>query len=222
MDTKETKVQGMFDRIARRYDFLNRLMSLGLDTGWKKETAKNVSEKNSFVLDVACGTGDIALFSKNAGSRVVGLDFSMDMLRYARKKGPGIMWIKANAQTMPFQNEVFDGVASGYALRNFSDMGKALEEMNRVLKREGKISIIEFSHPKNPLWNLMYNIHIGIVVPLLGAIFSDRSSYSYLPGSIKKFPNQEGIKKIMEERGFFVSYKNLLFGVSAIWRGKKK
>src|SRR3989344_6609259 len=189
MDPKETKVKGMFDRIARRYDFLNRLMSLGLDTGWKREATWHVAAPGSLVLDVACGTGDMALFSKKAGSRVIGLDFSMDMLHYARKKDPSIMWIKANAQMMPFRDAIFDGVVSGYALRNFSDMGKALGEMNLVLKHGGKISILEFSHPKNPLWNFLYNVHISIIVPLLGAVFSDFSSYAYLPGSIKAFPN---------------------------------
>lgn len=221
MDAKETKVQGMFDKIARRYDFLNRVMSLGLDTGWKREAANKVSEKGSLVLDVACGTGDITLFSKKAGSRVIGLDFSMDMLRYARKKDPSIMWIKANAQSMPFRGSVFGGVVSGYAMRNFSDMGKALVEMNRVMVPNGKISILEFSHPQNPLWNLLYKMHMGVIAPFLGAIFSDRSSYAYLPGSIKKFPDQEGIKKTMEDCGFVVTYKNLLFGASAIWFGKK-
>lgn len=221
MDQKEQQVQGMFDKIAKRYDFLNRVMSLGMDLSWKKQTAKNVSGKGKLILDVASGTGDIAAYSKFFGSDVIGLDFSMDMLRVAKSKFPGIIFIRANAQLLPFKDGVFDGAISGYALRNFSDMQVAISEMNRVMKNGGLVSIIEFSHPKNRLWNFIYKVHMVFVVPILGRLFSDGDSYSYLPESIRKFPNQEGIVEIMESKGFDTKYKNLLWGASAIWTGKK-
>ncbi len=221
MDEKEIHVKGMFDRVSKRYDFLNRMMSLGLDSGWKKRTAEKVSSPHSLILDVACGTGDIAIFSRKLGSKVIGLDFSMGMLKIAKKKDSHVFWVRANALQLPFRDGLFDGATSGYAMRNFSDMIKALKEMSRTLKPKGKIAILEFGHPKKRLWNFLYNIHMGFIVPLLGSVFSDKSSYEYLPESIKRFPDQEGVKKIIEEEGFSVSYENLLFGASAIWVGKK-
>lgn len=219
MDEKELRVKGMFDKVARRYDFLNRLMSLGLDVGWKKETARKVARKGALVLDVACGTGDIAMAAKALGAKVVGVDFSLEMLKIAKKRDASIGYIRANAIAMPFRSEVFDGATSGFAMRNFSDMNKALREMRRVLKKDGKLAIIEFGHPKNRLWESLYKIHIDLIVPFMGAVFSDRESYAYLPESIRKFPGQEGLKKIMESEGFKTGYQDLLWGAAAIWTG---
>ncbi|MES2975824.1 MAG: bifunctional demethylmenaquinone methyltransferase/2-methoxy-6-polyprenyl-1,4-benzoquinol methylase UbiE [Pseudomonadota bacterium] len=222
---KARRVRGVFDSVAPKYDVMNDLMSMGLHRAWKAYTVMvaNVRE-GSQVLDIAGGTGDLALaFAKKVGStgRVVHTDINEAMLRTGRDRlldaGVALPTMVCDAEKLPFQDNHFDVVSVAFGLRNMTDKDAALREMNRVLKPGGKLLVLEFSKVARPL-EKAYDWYSFNVLPKLGALVAgDDSSYRYLAESIRMHPGQEELKAMMKKDGFgHVDYHNLTGGVVAL------
>ena len=222
---KAQRVRGVFDSVAPKYDLMNDLMSMGLHRAWKAYTVMvaNVRE-GSQVLDIAGGTGDLALaFAKKVGStgRVVHTDINEAMLRTGRDRlldaGVCLPTLVCDAEKLPFPSDHFDVVSVAFGLRNMTDKDAALKEMNRVLKPGGKLLVLEFSKVAKPL-EKAYDWYSFNVLPKLGALVAgDDSSYRYLAESIRMHPGQEELKAMMKKDGFgHVDYHNLTGGVVAL------
>ena len=194
-------VRRMFDRIAPVYDAMNRLMTAGLDRRWRRETAASVVGPGDEVLDVCCGTGDLALAAAEVGGVVTGLDFSEPMLERARAKAPEIEWVSADALALPFAGGSFDAVTIGFGLRNLANAERGLEEMRRVLRPGGRGAILEITRPRG-LLSPFYRFWFDGVIPLAGKLLPGGSAYSYLPASVRRFPDPQGLAKLMDEAGF--------------------
>jgi demethylmenaquinone methyltransferase/2-methoxy-6-polyprenyl-1,4-benzoquinol methylase len=223
----------MFGAVASKYDFLNRLLSVGRDQYWRKAAVDLLSpQKGERFLDIATGTADIAL---EIGSRhpselkVMGVDFSGPMLKLGQKKvlekrlDNTITLQKGCGQSLPFAGESFHGAISAFGLRNFSDPERALREMHRVLKQKGNAIILEFSHPPNPVLGWIYLFYFHLLLPQVGKIFSrHKSAYNYLPQSVSKFPMRKDLALLMEQSGFqCVTHRDLTFGIVTLYHGIK-
>lgn len=230
---KQDLVGGVFTSVAGRYDLMNDLMSLGIHRWWKRHfIATSGVRKGDRVLDLAGGTGDIAVLLKpvvgDKGEIVVG-DINTAMLDVGRDRltdrglVDGIDWARSNAEQLPFAANSFDAVTMAFGLRNVTDKQRALAEMHRVLKPGGRALILEFSKVKNPAFNKLYDVHSFQVLPRLGRLFAgDRDSYQYLAESIRQHPDQDTLKGMLEQAGFeHVQVRNLTNGVVAIHRGYK-
>jgi demethylmenaquinone methyltransferase/2-methoxy-6-polyprenyl-1,4-benzoquinol methylase len=191
----------MFDRIAPVYDSMNRLMTAGLDRRWRRETAAAVVQPGDRVLDVCCGTGDLALAAQQAGAKVTGLDFSEPMLERARAKAPELDWVSGDALVLPFEDGSFDAVTIGFGLRNLADAERGLNEMRRVLTAGGRVGILEITRPRGVLAPF-YRLWFDGVIPLAGKVLPGGSAYSYLPASVRRFPDPQALVKLMDEAGF--------------------
>jgi demethylmenaquinone methyltransferase/2-methoxy-6-polyprenyl-1,4-benzoquinol methylase len=191
----------MFDRIAPVYDAMNRLMTAGLDRRWRRETAAAVVRPGDRVLDVCCGTGDLALAAAEAGGEVTGLDFSEAMLVRARRKEPALEWVSGDALALPFADDSFEAVTIGFGLRNLADAERGLAEMRRVLSPGGRVAILEITRPRG-IVRPFYRFWFDGVIPLAGKVLPGGSAYSYLPASVRRFPDPEGLAKLMGDAGF--------------------
>src|SRR5687767_13488550 len=191
----------MFDRIAPVYDAMNRVMTAGLDQRWRATTARAVVAGGDGVLDPCCGTGDLAIAAREAGGEVTGLDFSEPMLERARAKAPEIEWVSGDALALPFADSSFDGVTIGFGLRNLEDAARGLAEMRRVLSPGGRVAILEITRPRG-LLAPFYRLWFDGVIPLAGKVLPGGSAYSYLPASVRRFPDPQGLAKLMDEAGF--------------------
>ena len=194
-------VRRMFDRIAPVYDAMNRLMTAGLDERWRATTARAVVAGGDRVLDVCCGTGDLAIAARESGGEVTGLDFSEPMLERARAKAPEIEWVSGDALALPFSEGSFDAVTIGFGLRNLEDATRGLAEMRRVLRPGGRVAILEITRPRG-LLAPFYRLWFDGVIPLAGKVLPGGSAYSYLPASVRRFPDPQGLGKLMDEAGF--------------------
>jgi demethylmenaquinone methyltransferase / 2-methoxy-6-polyprenyl-1,4-benzoquinol methylase len=185
----ETQVQAMFDRIARVYDLMNSVMTAGLHHRWRARAA-DLSQvgPGARALDVATGTGDLAIELARRGADVTGLDFSDPMLELARRKAPGIGWVQGNALELPYDDGEFDAVTVGFGARNFSDLGRGLAEMARVAKPGGRVVILEITTPQKPPLSWFFRLWFDRVVPALGRVAGDSDAYTYLPSSVRRFP----------------------------------
>ncbi|WP_352413717.1 bifunctional demethylmenaquinone methyltransferase/2-methoxy-6-polyprenyl-1,4-benzoquinol methylase UbiE [Thermus sp.] len=229
MERKPEAVRRMFSEIAPRYDLLNRLLSLGQDQAWRKRAVALALARNPRrVLDLATGTGDLALAIKRARpeAEVVGVDFAPAMLELARRKakqlGLEVAFLEGDALALPFPEGSFQAVTVAFGFRNFADYGKALEEMHRVLAPGGRAVILEFPPPPGGAFGLLYRAYFQGVLPLLGGLISGNfRAYRYLPESVKRFPAPEALKGMMERVGFEVRYERLAFGAAAIHVGDK-
>ena len=176
-------------------------------------------------MDVACGTGDLSLeLNKNAKARIIGTDFCRPMLAVASEKntaGADIPYIEADAMTLPFADDSFDGVTIAFGLRNLPNFENGLKELNRVLKPGGKLAVLECSHPPLPVFRQLYSFYFSRVLPRIGGLVSgSRGAYEYLPDSVTKFPEQEKLVALMEATGFGrVKYRNLTGGIAALLAG---
>lgn len=229
--TKKEQVEEMFDNIAHRYDFLNHLLSLGIDITWRKKAVKyigTIQPKN--ILDVASGTGDFAFESLSLyPQKVTGYDLSEEMIKYGRAKagkikmGNRVEFIKGDSEKMPFSDNSFDAITVGFGVRNFENLKAGLAEMHRTLRKGGKIAILEASMPQNAIIRTLYSLYFGKIVPVIGRIFSkDVRAYSYLPESVKAFPEGLEFVKILESTGFKnVKWRPLTFGVCALYTMEK-
>ena len=212
-------VRRMFDRIAPVYDAMNRLMTAGLDQRWRRETAEAVVERDDRVLDVCCGTGDLALAAAHAGGRVTGLDFSEAMLERARRKDPSIDWVEGDALALPFADGSFDAVTVGFGVRNLDDLEGGLRELRRVLRPGGRVAILEITRPRG-LLAPFYRFWFDGVIPLAGKVLPGGSAYSYLPASVRRFPAPQGLAGLLDEAGFTeIRWRLFAGGIVALHTG---
>jgi demethylmenaquinone methyltransferase/2-methoxy-6-polyprenyl-1,4-benzoquinol methylase len=228
---KKIYVKKMFDSIAHRYDFLNHFLSFGVDYYWRRATSKklNISE-NSIVLDLATGTGDLAIeINRRSGAKIIGVDIAHNMLvlfaqKLKDKKLDGkIKIVLGDAEKLPFYNEKFDAVTIAFGIRNVSDLPRTLKEMNRILNDSGKIAILEFSRPKIFLFKQIYFFYFKNILPLIGEIFSGHNSaYNYLPESVSNFFEPKDFVSMMNTAGFKnINYEQLTFGIVTLYMGEK-
>ena len=225
-------VKRMFNRVAKKYDLINRLLTLGLDQRWRRLAAKLAEvDENSKVLDACTGTGDLAFAVEQvAGAKVVGVDFSPEMLEIARKKAQvlgtngQVDFAVASVDQLPYGDGEFDAITVGFGLRNTGDYLGVLREFHRIAKPGGRLVCLEFSMPTFVPFKAVYRAYLSTVVPLVGRLFADNySSYKYLSDSIQRFPEQDRLADMMRSVGWSdVRYKNLLGGIVAIHVGVKK
>jgi demethylmenaquinone methyltransferase / 2-methoxy-6-polyprenyl-1,4-benzoquinol methylase len=216
-----SRVRSLFDRIARRYDLINDLQSFGLHRHWKRRLLKIAAvKKDDSALDVCCGTGDLAESLAAVGARTVGCDFSSAMLAVAKSRKPHLNYVQADALRLPFEDSRFDVVTIGYGLRNLADFRHGISELLRVLKPGGRLLILDFGKPQNPIWRAMYFAYLRAVVPLFGLIFcGDAAAYSYILESLQHYPAQEGVRTLLRElRCEQVEVHNFLGGIMSIHR----
>ena len=183
----EPQVEAMFDRIASVYDFMNRVMTVGMDERWRGR-AVDLAGSPVKALDVATGTGDLAIELRRRGAEVVGVDFSEGMLEIARKKAPEIEFLTGNALALDFADNSFDAATVGFGARNFDDLDRGLAEMARVVRPGGKVVVLEITNPQKPPLSTFFHIWFDSIVPLLGKVAGDPDAYEYLPNSVKRFP----------------------------------
>jgi demethylmenaquinone methyltransferase/2-methoxy-6-polyprenyl-1,4-benzoquinol methylase len=190
----------MFDAIAPRYEFVNHLMTFGLDRRWRRRAVRDLRlPPASTILDIAAGTGDFCREARSQGLTPIATDLSFGMLDAGGAFAPRV---QADASALPFASGVFDGVTCGYALRNFTDLQGTLNEMARVLRPGGRISILEVAEPTSRLWRLGFTIWFRGIVPLIGSIFSDAAAYRYLPKSTAYLPPTEDLRLMFVAAGF--------------------
>jgi len=212
-------VRTMFDRIAPVYDVMNRVMTAGLDRRWRAETARAVVSPGDRVLDSCCGTGDLAIASLRAGGRVTALDFSERMLDRARRKSGEIDWVEGDALALPFPDGSFDAATVGFGVRNLDDLPKGLGELRRVLRPGGRLGILEITTPRG-LLRPFYNLWFDGLVPLMGKLLPGGSAYTYLPASVRRFPEAKELAELMESAGFEqVRYRFFAGGIVALHTG---
>ncbi|MGB7173575.1 MAG: bifunctional demethylmenaquinone methyltransferase/2-methoxy-6-polyprenyl-1,4-benzoquinol methylase UbiE [Candidatus Acidiferrales bacterium] len=239
----EQRVREMFSRIAPRYDFLNHFLSASLDKLWRRRTAKRfariLSRPGARVLDLCCGTGDLifalALEARQYDSRVgasgssfIGADFALPMLDIAQKKERdargGVFFLAADALVLPFRNASFDLVTTAFGFRNLANYENGLREIARVLRPGGELGILEFCEPESGLLAALYRFYFTRILPRIGrAVSGNREAYSYLPGSVKKFPRPEVLANWMEQTGFHeVEFERWTWGIVALHRAVRK
>jgi len=209
-------VQRMFDRIAPVYDAMNRTMTAGLDRRWRRITAEAVVRPGDEVLDACCGTGDLAIACARAGGRVTGLDFSERMLDRARRKAPELEWVSGDLLALQFADASFDAATVGFGVRNVEDLDGALRELRRVLRPGGRVGILEITPPRGFL-RPFYRFWFDGVVPLLGKLLPGGSAYTYLPASVRRFPEPEDLASLIAAAGFRdVRYRTFAGGIVAL------
>jgi len=211
----------MFDRIARVYDRMNSVMTVGLDRRWRERAADLARVGvGSMALDVATGTGDLALALQRRGAEVTGLDFSQEMLTLAREKGPGITWQAGNALELPFADGEFDAATVGFGARNFDDLGRGMREMARVVRPGGRVVVLEITTPQRPPLSWFFGLWFGRLVPLLGRLAGDPEAYDYLPSSVRRFPGPRGLAAELAAAGLDdVSWVLTAGGIIALHSG---
>ncbi|MFN4146340.1 MAG: bifunctional demethylmenaquinone methyltransferase/2-methoxy-6-polyprenyl-1,4-benzoquinol methylase UbiE [Runella sp.] len=229
--SKREQVADMFDNISPKYDFLNRLLSVGIDVYWRKRAIKMLKTENPLtILDIATGTGDFALEAVSLKpQKIVGVDISEGMLavgraKIRRKRLEHLIELRSgDSSALPFESDSFDAVMASFGVRNFEHLLGGLTEMYRVTKTGGTCVVLEFSKPKSFPFKQLYNFYFRYILPLIGRIVSkDASAYSYLPESVQAFPDGQDFLKIYQQAGF----KNtrcipLTFGICSIYVGKK-
>lgn len=229
---KKKQVEQMFDTISDGYDNLNRVISLGSDMKWKKKIVALLKKKKpTKVLDVATGTGDLAIMiSEIKSAEIIGVDISEGMLKVGRKKvesknlSDRISLIQADSENLPFEDHNFDVITVAYGIRNFENLEKGLSEMYRVLKPGGTFVILETSVPTQFPFKQGYKFYCNFILPLIGKVFSkDKKAYGYLSESASNFPFGEALNNILTKIGFIeVENKPQMFGAATIYIASKK
>jgi demethylmenaquinone methyltransferase/2-methoxy-6-polyprenyl-1,4-benzoquinol methylase len=214
-EDKVEVVRSMFDRIAPRYDLVNRLLTFRMDIGWRRRTVNLLGlPPGALVLDLACGTGDLCRDLAAAGHRPVGLDLSLGMLRHARTTAP---LAQADALRLPVPDGVIDGVTCGFALRNLRALEPFIEECARVLRPGGRLALLEVSAPRNRFLRAGHRVYFGKVVPWVGARLSDAAAYRYLPESVVYLPAPEALCALLRAGGFTaVEQRQLSTGIAQL------
>ena len=229
--SKKAQVEEMFDNIAHRYDFLNHLLTLGIDITWRKKAVKFIGTvQPKRILDVASGTGDFAFEALTLNpDKVVGFDLSEGMMNYGRQKAKDLKvehiveFVKGDSEKMPFTDDSFDAITVGFGVRNFENLEAGLKEMYRVTRSGGKIAILEASMPHNTIIRALHGLYFGKIVPLVGRLFSnDARAYNYLPESVRAFPEGLEFVRILENIGFRnIEWQPLTFGACAFYKMEK-
>lgn len=230
---KGEKIQQMFGAIAPRYDFLNRLLSFGIDRRWRKKAVRLLKyHEGSRILDVATGTGDVALEiarSTPVSVKITGADFCREMVELAEGKvsaspyAARIDFKVAPCEDLPFANDTFDSITIAFGIRNVVDRKLGLAEMWRVLRPGGRMIILEFSTPRSLLFRQIYYFYFRRLLPVVGGLFSRYNAYKYLPDSVLEFPSHEQFSRMISEAGFHnIHIKELTFGIATIYIGEKE
>lgn len=229
--SKKEQVADMFDSISARYDLLNRLLSLGIDKGWRKKVVNILKkEKVKTILDVATGTADLAIAEVKAGpEKITGIDISEGMLAKGREKVLAlslqqiIQLETGDAENLKYADNTFDAVTVSFGVRNFENLRKGLKEIYRVIKPGGILVVLEFSQPEKFPFKQIYNFYFHNVLPLVGKLVSkDNRAYTYLPESVNAFPYGKSFTAILQETGFKdTKWQALTFGICSIYTGRK-
>lgn len=244
LDKSSERIVGMFNRVAPRYDFLNHFLSAGIDRSWRRRAVRHLARRlarnlNAPILDVATGTGDLAIDlvrflcdSEQADPKqVVGVDFCPEMLRLAERKvrklrlEEKILLRPADALALPFADESFSAVTVAFGLRNMADVDAALAEMIRVCVPEGHVAVLEFSMPETPILSSLYKFYIHSVLPFIGRFFSKKSdsAYAYLPASVADFDRSGAVRARFERLGLSeVEVVSFTFGIAKLYLGQKR
>ena len=219
MINKKNKVKNIFDSIAGNYDFLNHLLSFGVDKYWRKKALKlSKVGSDSYLLDIACGTGDVAIEAYKQGVRnVIGADFSHNMLGLFKKKEEWINGkvVQSTAEQMPFRDNSFTNISVAFGVRNFYDIKEGFKSFHRVLNNSGKATIVEFQMPENKIFKSLYKFYFKKILPFIGGIVSkNKGAYQYLPNSVEEFDEKIFLVDLLKEVGFqsIKKYK-LTFGI---------
>ena len=220
-EEKVAAVRNMFDRIAPRYDLVNRVMTFRMDVGWRRRTVRELGlAPGSLVADLACGTGDFCRDLERAGLRAVGFDLSYGMLHHARTTAP---LSQADILRLPLQDGCLDGITCGFALRNLRALEPFFAECARVLRPGGRLALLEVSSPRNPLLASGHRIYFGKVVPFVGGRLSDKSAYQYLPRSVAYLPETPVLTTMLREAGFDnVVQRQLSTGIAQLLVGTRR
>lgn len=229
---KKAVIESMFDSIAWRYDFLNHFLSLNIDRLWRRRAIKIISRsyKSPDILDVATGTGDLAIAAMKLNpAKITGIDISRKMLEIGKEKverkgfAGKIDLVQGDSEKIPFGDNIFDVAMVAFGVRNFSDPVKGLSEMNRVIRKGGMIMVLEFSKPTGFLIKPLYNFYFRNILPFFGRLFSkDNAAYNYLPDSVMKFPDNEEFLKLLVQAGCSETQQiKLTGGVASIYTGIK-
>lgn len=198
----EEQVRSMFDRISGGYDLMNQVMTAGLHHAWRRRAADLAQVgAGDRVLDVATGTGDLAVELAGRGCDVTGSDFSEGMLEVARAKAPGLRWEQADAMALPYADGEFAAATVGFGARNFGDLARGVGEMARVVHPGGHVVILEITTPRRPPLSTFFALWFDHLVPALGRLAGDGDAYSYLPSSVKRFPAPEELAAVMDGAG---------------------
>jgi demethylmenaquinone methyltransferase/2-methoxy-6-polyprenyl-1,4-benzoquinol methylase len=231
--SKKQQVADMFDKIAFRYDFLNRFLSAGIDVSWRKKAIKQLRSLHpQTVLDVATGTGDVAILAHKIlhPKKITGIDISEGMLEIGRKKieklglQNGIELLKGDSETINFPDNNFDAITVAFGVRNYQNLEKGLGEMLRVLKPGGKLVVLEFSRPKQFLFKGIYNLYMNSIAPGFGKLIAkNKDAYQYLNDSVQRFPEGQQFLDILKNVGFSSTYSKVLtLGICSIYCGSKE
>jgi demethylmenaquinone methyltransferase/2-methoxy-6-polyprenyl-1,4-benzoquinol methylase len=227
------KIQEMFSSIARRYDLLNNLLSLGRDRHWRRFAVKQLPDKqDALFLDMATGTGDIAIEIARQypyGTRIIGMDFSSEMLRLGNEKikktgyDDRIELRYGDITSIPYNSDTFDAAIIAFGIRNIPDYHQGIAEMSRVIKKGGRLVILEFTSIQSKPFRKIFRWYLKYILPFIGGIISGkRGAYKYLSNSVMDFPSPEGLKKIMEQAGLKnVHYHRLTFSIVTVHIGEK-
>ncbi len=225
--SKKQQVEEMFDNISGRYDFLNRVLSLGIDVQWRKKVRRIIAKSGAKrILDVATGTADLAIeMAKIEGSEIIGIDISKGMLAKGDIKleklglDKRITLQQADSENLPFEDASFEAITVSFGVRNFENLKKGMTEMGRVLKPGGSLVVLEFSKPRNPVFSAIYWFYFKYILPPLGRLISkDATAYTYLPESVAAFPEGEDFVNVAKSCGYSrVTYKGLTFGIATLY-----
>ena len=229
--SKKEQIEEMFDGISGRYDFLNRLLSSGIDVTWRNKLTRDLSHfPHRDILDVATGTGDVAFALAKAfpKSQILGVDIANEMLNIARKKSgkrsldQRVRFRQEDAEALNIENDSFDAATVAFGVRNFENLEIGLKEINRVLRKGGVLMILEFSIPRNIFVRFFYGLYFKYLVPFLGKLISkDSEAYSYLYESVQEFPHGEEFATILKKCGFDeVKYTPLTFGICTLYEAQ--
>lgn len=230
VDKTGSRVQQMFGEIAPRYDFMNHFLSGGVDYYWRWRTVRKVAPAGAApILDVCTGTGDLAIsYLKKAGgkTKVVGADFTHEMLKLALKKNKSesLSFLEADTQQLPFSDNQFQIVSVAFGLRNVADTRQGLKEMIRVCQPGGQVAVLEFSIPTNPLFRAGYQFYFRHILPKMGQLLArnQQSAYNYLPESVSEFPHGKALADMMDECGLQgTRWYPLTFGIATLYAGVK-
>jgi demethylmenaquinone methyltransferase / 2-methoxy-6-polyprenyl-1,4-benzoquinol methylase len=232
VESKKKQVENMFDKIAFRYDFLNRFLSAGIDLSWRRKAIKELKDlQPQNILDVATGTGDFAITSYKIlnPANITGIDISDGMLELGRKKveklglSNKIQLLNGDSEAILFGDKSFDAVTVAFGVRNFENLEKGLNEIYRVLKPGGKLVILEFSKPTAPVIKSLYKLYMKFITPKIGKLISkNNEAYKYLNDSVQQFPEKETFTNILKKLKYRNSfYKTLSLGICTIYCGEK-